>query len=367
MTSGRIKIIIAAAAMVAPVAAWAGPAGAATPVACGSTVHGSATLHRDLHCHGDGVTVLSGTLNLNRHTISGDGTGSGVVAGGPKVTIKNGSISKFFIGVTASADGTAVSLDHVAISNTTDRAVDGEAINSVSLTNVTLRDNAGSGLLVISPSKASMSHSVIVRNGYGVALVFDGSVDIKDSVLDSNRVGLYCSQGQAFVTHSAFSRNDTGVSVSECEGSSFTSSAFVENKTSGLEETEAYADFAKPTLTLSHDAFYKNGTGLALSAPGRADVIRDSAFVGNDAGIVAQPCDSCDLVPNDQLVSNYFASNTSDGANWGYGKVTVSRNRFVNNGGWGFIAGAGAKAVNGGGNIARGNHSGNCSGLACAS
>ncbi len=82
MKSGLIKVITAAAAVAAPVVGWAAPAAATTVVSCGSTVHGSVTLKHDLHCHGDGVTVLSGTLNLNHHTISGDGTGSGVVAGG---------------------------------------------------------------------------------------------------------------------------------------------------------------------------------------------------------------------------------------------------------------------------------------------
>ena len=366
MASGRIKIIIATAAMAAPVAAWAGPAGAATPVACGSTVHGSATLHRDLHCYGDGVTVLSGTLNLNRHTISGDGTGSGVVVAGASATVKNGHIAKFATGVTADVDGAAVTLDYLTITGVSGVAVDGTTINSVSLNKVTLRDNPGDALLVTSPGTASVSHSTISGNGRGVALVDDGQAIVADTVIDSNSYGIYCSEGLVSVDHSIVSRNSTGAELGLCEGSTFTSSGFAYNNGSALAETDAYTITANPTLTVSHVVFYKNGTGLSLSAPGRADLIRDSAFVGNDAGIVAQPCDSCDLVPNDQLVSNYFASNTSDGANWGYGKVTVSRNRFVNNGGWGFIAGAGAKAVNGGGNIARGNHSGNCSGLACA-
>ncbi len=283
------------------------------------------------------------------------------------MTIKNGHIAKFGNGVTASVDDAAVSLAYLTISEVSGTAIDGTTINSTNLSHVTLRDNAGDALVVISPNSASVSHSTITRNARGIVLVVDGQAEVKDTIVDSNGVGIFCSQGLVSVTHSAFSRNDIGVSLAECEGSSFTSSGFVENKSSGIAETEAYAAFANPTLTVSHDVFYKNGTGLSLSAPGRADVVRDSAFVRNGSGIVAAPCDACDLVPNDQLTSNYFASNTADGVNWGYGDVAVSRNRFIDNGGWGFIAGPGATVTNGGGNIAHGNGAGNCSGLTCAS
>lgn len=367
MTSGRIKVITAAVVMAAPVAAWAAPAAAASPVGCGTTVQGSVTLHRDLHCHGDGVTVLSGTLNLNHHMISGDGTGSGVLVGGANTTIRNGHIAKFATGVTAIADNAGVTLSYLILSQMTGTAVDGLTINSIKLSHVTLRDNTGDALVVTAPNTASVSHSTISRNGRGIVLAADGAADVNDTLVESNGVGLYCSQGLVSVSRSAFVRNVTGVSVAECEGSVFTSSAFVENTSTGIAETEDYATPGQPTLTISHDIFFKNATGLALSAAGRADAISDNAFVANANGIVASCGFACDLVPSDRLASNYFASNTSDGANWGFGHVTVARNRFVNNGGWGFIAGADASVTNGGGNIAHGNHGGNCSGLTCAS
>lgn len=367
MTSGRIKTIIAAAAIAVPVVGWAGPASAAPPVNCGATVHGSVVLKHDLHCHGAGVMLTSGTLNLNHHTISGDGTGNGVVVAGASATIKNGRISSFANGVTADVDGAAVTLDYLTISQSTGAAVDGTTINFASLNKVTLKDNPGDALVVIAPNSASVSHSTIIGSGRAIALVADGEARVSDTTLDSNTVGVYCSEGLVSVNHSMISNNSTGASLFECEGSDFTSSGFVGNHGSGIAETDAFTFTASPTLTVSHDVFYKNGTGLTLSAQGRADVIRDSAFVSNGSGIVAQPCDACDLVPADQLISNYFAYNTADGANWGYGEVTVTHNRFISNGGWGFIAGAGATVTNGGGNTAHKNHSGNCSGLTCAS
>jgi hypothetical protein len=270
--------------------------------------------------------------------------------------------------VTATVDDAVVTLDHVTISRITGTAVDGTTINKANLSHVSLRDNKGDALVVIAPNEASVSHSTINRNGRGVVLVVDGQADVKDTVIDSNGVGLDCSQGLVSVYHSAFSRNDTGVSLAECEGSSFTLSGFVGNRGSAIAETEAYANPGQATLTVTRDVFYQNATGLQLSAAGRADVVRDSLFAHNRNGIVASCGFACDegLVTDDQLTSNYFSSNSADGVDWGYGAVTVKGNRFVDDGGWGFIAGAGATVTNGGGNVAHGNHAGNCSGLTCS-
>lgn len=366
MTSGRIKITIAAVAMAAPVAAWSAPAAAVTTVSCGSTVHGSVTLTHDLHCHGDGVTVRSGTLNLNHHVISGDGAGSGVIVAGPKAVIRNGSVKDFFLGVTANVDGAAVSLSYLTVASVNGMAVDGTSINTATLNHVTIRDSADA-IFVTAPNTVSVTDSQLSGNQRAITLVNDGHASADGTTIESNGYGIFCTEGLVSVSRSLIARNGTGADLFDCEGSRFTSSGFVGNHGSAIAEDEAFADFANPTLTVSRDVFYKNGTGLSLSAQGRADVIRDSAFVNNGSGIVAQPCDACDVVPNDQLVSNYFASNTSDGANWGFGNVTVSRNRFFNNGVWGFIAGPGATVTDGGGNIAHGNHAGNCRGLTCAS
>jgi len=360
------KFVVAAAVIAAPVVGLASPAAATTSVGCGSTVNGHATLKHDLRCHGDGVTLVGGTLNLNHHSISGDGTGNGIVVAGAKATIKNGNIAKFGTGVTATVDDAVVTLDYVNISRVTGTAVDGTTINKANLSHVNLRDNLGDAILVVQPNKVSVAHSLISGSGRAIVLVDDGEAQVSNSTLDSNSVGVYCSEGLAFVDHSIVSRNDTGADLFECEGSTFTSSAFVGNRGSAIAETDAYTFIANPTLTVSHDLFFRNGTGLTLGAEGRADVIRDSAFVRNGNGIVAAPCDACDLVPDDQLVSNYFASNSADGVNWGYGAVTVTGNRFVDDGGWGFIAGGGATVTNGGGNVAHGNHAGNCSGLSCS-
>jgi hypothetical protein len=157
------KLVVAAAVIAAPVVGLASPAAATTSVGCGSTVSGHPTLKHDLHCHGDGVTLLGGTLNLNHHTITGDGTGNGIVVAGAKATIKNGNIAKFGTGVTATVDDAVVTLDHVTISRITGTAVDGTTINKANLSHVSLRDNKGDALVVIAPNEASVSAIALPR------------------------------------------------------------------------------------------------------------------------------------------------------------------------------------------------------------
>jgi nitrous oxidase accessory protein NosD len=83
------------------------PAAAAdTGVHCGDTITTNITLTRDLNCTGDGLRIAdprnvraSLTLNLAGHSIKGNGTGAGVVAGSYYLTVTNGTITGFAQGV----------------------------------------------------------------------------------------------------------------------------------------------------------------------------------------------------------------------------------------------------------------------------
>ncbi|MDQ1485837.1 MAG: hypothetical protein QOJ62_1530, partial [Actinomycetota bacterium] len=114
--------------------------------------------------------------------------------------------------------------------------------------------------------------------------------------------------------------------------------------------------------------FQGNGTGLHLTPFAMTTVVRDSVFRANGAGIVMDACnvgETC-LPVNDEFVGNVFTRNRGDGISWGYGTVSLSRNHFVSNRGWGFVAAAGTTVTDGGGNSAHGNVAGQCRGLTCS-
>ena len=78
-----------------------GPVVAVT-VACGGQVTTDILVENDLTCAGDGLIVMADdiSINLNGHTLSGNGTGNGItVRGRSGVTIKNGVIRTFLTGV----------------------------------------------------------------------------------------------------------------------------------------------------------------------------------------------------------------------------------------------------------------------------
>jgi parallel beta-helix repeat protein len=66
-------------------------------VSCGDVITEDTKLHRDLHCSGNALEIDADdvTLDLNGHTIKGDG-GAGILVGGQSgVKIKNGTVTGF--------------------------------------------------------------------------------------------------------------------------------------------------------------------------------------------------------------------------------------------------------------------------------
>lgn len=88
---------------------------------CGSTVTTSVTLANDLtNCPGRGLTIGAAnvTVNLNGHTIDGQGSFYGVYVGSASDTVENGTIHNFSIGVQLFGDGSKA--ENLRISNVED-------------------------------------------------------------------------------------------------------------------------------------------------------------------------------------------------------------------------------------------------------
>jgi parallel beta-helix repeat protein len=71
-------------------------------IACGDQVTTDLTVQNDLTCAGDALFVMADgiSINLNGHTIAGDGTGIGItLRGRTDVTIKGGTVRNFITGI----------------------------------------------------------------------------------------------------------------------------------------------------------------------------------------------------------------------------------------------------------------------------
>jgi parallel beta-helix repeat protein len=87
-------------------------AGADAGVGCGSTLTADTTLTANLRCSGDGLVVTGAgvTLDLAGHSLSGDGTGSGITIAGAHVTVTNGVVAHFRQGVDVERGGDQATL-----------------------------------------------------------------------------------------------------------------------------------------------------------------------------------------------------------------------------------------------------------------
>jgi parallel beta-helix repeat protein len=87
---------------------------ALTSAACGDVIVTDLRLENDLVCAGDGLTIAASNIriNLNNHTIRGNGTGVGVrVTASQNVSIQNGTVRGFLQGMFVSAS-TGIVIKH---------------------------------------------------------------------------------------------------------------------------------------------------------------------------------------------------------------------------------------------------------------
>jgi hypothetical protein len=358
-----------------PAIALAGP----SPIAltCGSTVTGPVTLSQDLVCSGDAITLLSGTVDLHHHTISGDGTGTAVTLGTVAddfstitATVENGTITNFATGFATPSDGGVqqLNLQSLSITHSTDGIV-GTGINNLDLDHVILVD-ASDVAVVADQTLVTATQTTISHSGAAFVIVSDGGVTASNLTVNDNANAGDCSQGYFNVKGSQFARNAVGLNLFQCEGSVFTDSVFLNNGGAAITESQGFDSNADPTLTISNDHFRGNLVGLQLSDQAMAVAVSNSVFTLNGTGIVMDQCAAIDapcLPIVDQFTSNRFAQNHGNGVTWGDGTVTMTSNRFQSNSGWGFFAGIGTTVVDGGGNNAQSNHAGDCNGgLVCS-
>jgi nitrous oxidase accessory protein NosD len=239
MSAKLAKIAVTAALAATPLVVWLPSASAQGAVACGSMVTGPVRLSGDLSCNGDGVTLLGGQLDLHHHTITGNGTGTGITVAGATggARVVDGTVTGFANGIAAKAN-------------------------------------------------VFVYHSTIDRNTSGIAVVADARAYVSKSTIDSNATGVDCSEGVVIVSGSLVSSNAIGVRLFDCEGSVVSGSVVRGNTQAGVEELEGFTDVANPTLTVRRDLFESNAVAIHLTALAQGVVVRASRFVGNGSNVV---------------------------------------------------------------------------------
>jgi hypothetical protein len=216
---------MATLAVASGVLAVAGPAGtdAANGVTCGAAVTSSVVLEHDLLCTGDGLYVDNDNgedvvIDLNGHTISGSGAGTGLVIGSSSssrflAVVRNGVIDRFGVGVDATS-GANVDLRSLRLRNHADTAV--RFFDTVAVLDTVMVMRSGNGVTA-GESFLTMVNSVITRNG-GAGLSADfGAMAVETSTISHNGGGgiIAFNNGVTLAESTVFGNTGPGVQTSD--------------------------------------------------------------------------------------------------------------------------------------------------------
>ena len=206
---------------------WAGRAARRLAVSCGNTVTTSITLTSDLSCVGsDGLDVGANsiTIDLNGHTIAGDGTHQGIFSQGHNgVVIKNGTVDHFDSGIfLQGGDGNTVKNVHATRNAFTGISLDNGTTNATLTGNYAAKNDAGGISLGIGDNGARLTGNVAAANTE-VGFFFQGNENVAvvgNAALNNGHIGFDTNGGMRgspgksqTATRSTASRSRTAVRV----------------------------------------------------------------------------------------------------------------------------------------------------------
>ena len=218
-------------------------AGGGTPItSCGQTVTTNAFLTKDLYCPGSHGVIVGAdgiTIDLKGFTLRGDRKGGmyGIddVDGFDEVTIRNGAVRNFDVGVwmDAGADGTGVS-SLIASGNL------GRGIwivgDSARIESSTASGNGGNGIRIVGASSETRSSTASGNGNIGISIVLGDSAKIQSSTASGNAsYGIAVFGGSVTIQSSTASGNgDDGIHV-EGNSTNVKSSTAAGNVLNGIE------------------------------------------------------------------------------------------------------------------------------------
>jgi large repetitive protein len=336
----------------------------ASHVGCGDTITTDTTLDSDLvNCPNNGIVIGADniTLDLNGHTIDGDGTpvatcpegdrcdvGVANLGGYDRLAIMGGTIRQFGVGVWVAGGAAHNRLYQLAVSDTTDIGIFvADSTDSVIEKN-TMSDPGVVGLVLVDSQRALVArNSVSGTTGYAVFMFGVDHSRIQHNKLDADQHGfLLGDSARNLVQHNAVSHTGGGIEV--VEGATF--NRVEHNRFTGILVGDASDTLIRHNLVAAPDAF-----GIILDGAVRTTLDRNIVTAPGPAIIVTKL--EAAAAPQDTIVSsNHVTSKLGDGIlvdNGATGTLLV-RNLAIGSGDDGIDVDAPATTVTR--NIANHNH-----------
>ena len=368
------------------------PAGAATILHCGQTLAVNTVMANNLSCPGGvGLTVLGGVvLNLAGHTLTGPGTGTGIVTDltPGRAKIKNGTITGWGSGVAGAGEGGAVTslsgitASHNGIGVDIEPGDGGLLVvgshfrnntvagintfrNGINTIQTSIFDSNVAGIVSVSVG-VTVTDSVFLRNRLAAGSQ-DGVITLTDTKVEYNHIGLNANSGGSIqVVGGSIFHNGLGITESDLSGFSVTSAAISAN-TVALQGLGVFG----PGNSITDSTITGNGVGYTGYDQVRAT---GNTFTGNGSAYLTIPdpdlnpdpgADGFNVLPQD-LEGNTFSANQNAIVLNGVFAApnSLGTNRVTDNAGIGIYA---PGALDLGGNVAFGNGTfPQCTGVICA-
>ncbi|MGW2158952.1 right-handed parallel beta-helix repeat-containing protein [Nonomuraea sp. NPDC001699] len=279
----------------------ANPAGASTSaVACGDVLTTNTTLTDDLTCPGGALTIGADDvdLDLNGHTITGSGTGNGLlVAGRRGTTVRNGTIAGFAYGIYVDFGGTVLTATDVRLLAPVDVwrgtvTFTGTRRDACLLSGIRLID----GLLTADRCTVT-GQTVLVRSS--------GST-IRDSALTGGSLTVSATDRSVF-TGNVFDAFPMGLS-NDSRRNLVKTNVFKNSPTAGLGANETF--LPQDANTIEYNVFTGNDIGLHSSSMLKHLIVRKNVFNGNKTvGIFVENPWGTNRAGPDPVSDNVFVGN----------------------------------------------------------
>lgn len=261
----------------------------ASHVSCGAIITTDTRLDRDLvGCQGDGLVIGAAgiTLDLNGHTVSGTGGGTGIddSAGHDRVRIVNGTVTAFSNGI-------------VLIGATSSR-----------LTDLTVTDNASGGISLVDGSDANrVERNVVSGNRLDGVFLFasDHNTIEQNSVAGNDPAGISLVEGSDDnrVGRNTLSHNTIGIAVGVSERNDIAHNSLSGNAIIGIVLDQAH-DNVITKNSVSHSDLY----GILLAASNDNRISNNTTAENGIDGILVENGSS-----GTQLKRNTANHNDDDG------------------------------------------------------
>jgi parallel beta-helix repeat protein len=347
-----VSRLLVLALVVAGVSVLGAGSALASHVRCGDTITTDTTLDSDLvNCPNNGIVIGANniTLDLNGHTVDGDGTpvdpcpegeacDVGVLnrAGYDRLTIVGGTIRQFSVGIVVEGGAAHNRLHQLAVSDTTDVGIIvADSTNSV-IEKASMSDPGVVGLVLVDSQHALVArNSVSGSTGYAVFMFGVDDSRIQHNRLDADQHGFFLGgSARNLVRSNVVSDSGGGIEVVEGATANRVEHNRFTNTGDGMLVGDASDTLIRHNRVTGAGRGEAGGFGIILDGAVRTMVDRNSFTGGRGPAIFVTRLEAA-AAPRDTVISrNVVNRNLVDGIlveNGATGTLVV-RNLAIRNG-----------------------------------